>query len=1117
MGLASTIPTLQRFALRLLMALGCSTRVLLADPAEATITAPSGPITVAAQQTVAFAASSSDSAGRDGFTVKGFSWSFGDGTTGTGTSTSHTYDAPGSYTATLTVSYTARTCKRMDYAGNCTSWITTNLTAIATRSVTVTSASISAVSPANPTVDAGSTVPFSASVSGAATPGVAWSVNGGGNIGSNGVFTASTAGTFTVTATSVADPSKSSSTSVTVRSIVTGIALTPSPISLRAGENTVFTAQVQGQGGPSTAVTWSASGGSIANSGAYAAPLAGGLYMVTATSVQDPTKKASASVTVASISVGVPSPSNGTVDAGNPIQFSTTVSGAANSAVTWSVNGGGSISGGGLFTATTAGTFTVTATSVADPSKSASTMVGVRSVVSGVTLAPSTAYLKAGETTMVTAQVLGLGGPATGVTWSATGGSIDGNGVYTAPLVGGQYTVTATSIQDPSKKASATVVVSSVVVSAPTPGGAVVDAGSSVQFSATAGGAADSSVRWSVSGGGSISASGLFSATTAGTYIVTATSQLDPSKSAGTPVTVKSVVSGMTLTASKNALSAGESLRLIASVSEVGGGSTGVTWAATAGGIAHDGDGIYTAPIPPNPITVQVTATSVQNPAVARTVSLSVTPATVAPVRPAGPSVDAGQSVAFSTVVTGAADPGVTWSVDGGGSISAAGVFTAATAGTYTVTATSTADPGKTATTPVMVRAVVSGVSVTPASATLTTGQTLRFGAVVTGLGIVQGGVTWSASSGSIAADGTYTASGQPGQVTITATSLQDPGKSGTASLIVRGWALKWRKDIVYVGAKEIGEVDAQGLHVALLDHLGSPRFLINGAGMVESEQKFLPFGESLTDPTTATAFAKGFTNHEQTDPSGLIYMQARFYAPWYGRFLSPDPARDQHFEETQSWNIYSYVQNNPTMLIDPDGMIGVGPYGSSVTSYWKNRVVSFLFGGSKNSPTSSAGSPSSGTVTWNGRVYNRSDLVVRAINAGTVTDARPMRGYGPTVDIHPDGKPENERDRSAHLSPDILVAKGQHVEAGDPIGTVGVPPTGISTGPHLHQEKIPDINKPKETIDPMPDAKRALPGSIPRDGVGPRTHPVTHKPQGNHTGQDLQPKWKLAPKKKKE
>jgi RHS repeat-associated protein len=66
---------------------------------------------------------------------------------------------------------------------------------------------------------------------------------------------------------------------------------------------------------------------------------------------------------------------------------------------------------------------------------------------------------------------------------------------------------------------------------------------------------------------------------------------------------------------------------------------------------------------------------------------------------------------------------------------------------------------------------------------------------------------------------------------------------------------------------------------------------------------------------------AKGFTNHEQTDPSGLIYMQARFYLPMWGRFASPDPARDQHFEQTQSWNIYSYVQNNPVINTDPTGM----------------------------------------------------------------------------------------------------------------------------------------------------------------------------------------------------
>ncbi len=49
--------------------------------------------------------------------------------------------------------------------------------------------------------------------------------------------------------------------------------------------------------------------------------------------------------------------------------------------------------------------------------------------------------------------------------------------------------------------------------------------------------------------------------------------------------------------------------------------------------------------------------------------------------------------------------------------------------------------------------------------------------------------------------------------------------------------------------------------------------------------------------------------------------MQARFYMPWMGRFTSPDPARDQHFEDTQSWNIYSYVRNKPIMSTDPTGM----------------------------------------------------------------------------------------------------------------------------------------------------------------------------------------------------
>ncbi len=38
------------------------------------------------------------------------------------------------------------------------------------------------------------------------------------------------------------------------------------------------------------------------------------------------------------------------------------------------------------------------------------------------------------------------------------------------------------------------------------------------------------------------------------------------------------------------------------------------------------------------------------------------------------------------------------------------------------------------------------------------------------------------------------------------------------------------------------------------------------------------------------------------------------------GRFMSPDDGRDQVAEDPQSWNLYSYVQNNPLTNVDPDG-----------------------------------------------------------------------------------------------------------------------------------------------------------------------------------------------------
>jgi RHS repeat-associated protein len=54
---------------------------------------------------------------------------------------------------------------------------------------------------------------------------------------------------------------------------------------------------------------------------------------------------------------------------------------------------------------------------------------------------------------------------------------------------------------------------------------------------------------------------------------------------------------------------------------------------------------------------------------------------------------------------------------------------------------------------------------------------------------------------------------------------------------------------------------------------------------------------------------------------TNLDYFGARYYAGGQGRFISPDlPLIDQDPADPQSWNLYSYVRDNPLSYIDPTG-----------------------------------------------------------------------------------------------------------------------------------------------------------------------------------------------------
>ena len=172
-------------------------------------------------------------------------------------------------------------------------------------------------------------------------------------------------------------------------------------------------------------------------------------------------------------------------------------------------------------------------------------------------------------------------------------------------------------------------------------------------------------------------------------------------------------------------------------------------------------------------------------------------------VSPAGATVEAGKTVQFSATVngTGGFSQEVTWSVSGGvsagTSISANGLLTVAadeTAGSITVTAAASGNSSKSASATVTVTppASVTGVSISPAGATVEAGKTVQFSATVNGTGGYDDSVTWSVSGGvnagtSISADGllTVAADETATSLTVTATASGDSGIYGTATVTV--------------------------------------------------------------------------------------------------------------------------------------------------------------------------------------------------------------------------------------------------------------------------------------------------------------------------------------------
>ena len=114
-------------------------------------------------------------------------------------------------------------------------------------------------------------------------------------------------------------------------------------------------------------------------------------------------------------------------------------------------------------------------------------------------------------------------------------------------------------------------------------------------------------------------------------------------------------------------------------------------------------------------------------------------------------------------------------------------------------------------------------------------------------------------------------------------------------------------------------------------DYLGSIVAVTNQTGTITERRHFDAWGllshyrnafggTTLPDGVNTFLFLdRGYTGHEHLLSVGLVHMNGRLYDPILHRFLQPDNYV-QDASNTQNYNRYGYVMNNPLKYSDPSG-----------------------------------------------------------------------------------------------------------------------------------------------------------------------------------------------------
>ncbi len=684
------------------------------------------------------------------------------------------------------------------------------------------------VNPASASLGGGQTQKFAATVSGTSNATVTWSWTPSvGTLSGAGLYTApatvTTQQAVTVTATSVVDTTRSASAAVTLLPPDFAVSASPSSQTAVQGSGTSYTATVTPTNGFSAAVAMSVSGLPAGAGGTFsptsvpggsgtstlsvttAAGTPTGTYTLTLTGTSGTLVRTTTATLIVSPPVVVQvTPTSASLNGGQTRQFAATVTGSANTAVTWSMTPSvGTLSSAGLYTApatvTTQQAVTVTATSVADTTKSASATVTLNPADFSIAASPSSRTVVQGSGTTYTATITPTNGFGAAVALSVSGlpagaGSTfsptsvsGGTGTSTLSVStavstpAGTYTLTLTGTSGTLvHTATVTLIVNSLPAGGFTPirvhsgGGAYTDT-LGQNWSADTG----------FTGGSTASTTAAITNTTDQTLYQS--ERYGPfSYNFAAPAGAYSVTLKF---AEIYYTSSGQRIFNVA----INGTNvlTNFDVFAQAGGTNRAVDRNFTVSSA-GTITIQFITGSADLPKISA-IEIVAASGVVVQVNPASASLGGSQTQQFAATVTGSANTAVTWSrTPAVGTLSSAGLYTApatiTTQQVVTVTATSVADTTRSASAAVTLLPPDFTVSASPSSRTVVQGVGTSYTATVTPTNGFGAAVALSVSGLPTGAGGTFspTSVGGSGSSTLSVTTAVST-PAGAYTLTITG------------------------------------------------------------------------------------------------------------------------------------------------------------------------------------------------------------------------------------------------------------------------------------------------------------------------------------------